>query len=214
MTWLRAALDASRGKMVMAILGHPFFAGGHDVARGDPEFMAVRNLLRAHGVRVVMAGDTHDLEYYEEPVTGRHGTVHRAPLGERRRRSLSELRIGAGVAGAARPRDVGATIRITAMSSRRFAIYTPWWKWPAWVWTRSFGAWPSSAEWLSAMFDYNVAPFFQSFVVVTVDPAARRITIRPWGIHGPLTWKDFDRSPSVLPAGTPLDGVVEWVVPD
>ena len=90
--------------------------------------------------------------------------------------------------------------------------YTPWWKWPAWVWTRSFGAWPSSPEWLSAMFDYNVAPFFQSFVVVTVDPAERRITIRPWGVRGPLTWNDFDRSESVMPPDAAPDGAVEWVV--
>jgi hypothetical protein len=61
------------------------------------------------------------------------------------------------------------------------------------------------------MFDYNVAPFFQSFVVVTVDPVSRRITIRPWGINGPLTWKNFDRSAS-LPAGGSLDRVVEWLV--
>ena len=63
LTWLRAALEASRGKMVMAVLGHPFFAGGHDVARDDDEFMALRALLREHDVRIVMAGDTHDLEY-------------------------------------------------------------------------------------------------------------------------------------------------------
>jgi hypothetical protein len=62
------------------------------------------------------------------------------------------------------------------------------------------------------MFDYNVAPFFQSFVVVTVDPAARRLTIRPWGIHGPLTWSDFDRSTSGGPLEPPSDRVVEWVV--
>jgi hypothetical protein len=62
------------------------------------------------------------------------------------------------------------------------------------------------------MFDYNVAPFFQSFVVVTVDPAGRQITVRPWGVNGPLKWKDFDRSASVLPAGASLDDVVEWVV--
>ncbi len=55
------------------------------------------------------------------------------------------------------------------------------------------------------MFDYNVAPFFQSFVVVTVEPAARRIIIRPWGIHGPLTWSDFDRSTSVMPPGSTAD---------
>ena len=91
--------------------------------------------------------------------------------------------------------------------------FTPWWKWPAWVWTRSFGAWPASAEWLSAMFDYNVAPFFQSFVVVTVDPAGRRITLRPWGIRGPLTWRDFDASGSMRPPGTDLDSPVDWVVP-
>ena len=68
-TWLRAALEASRGKMVMAVLGHPFFAGGHDVAHDDREFMELRSLLRAHGVRIVMAGDTHDLEYYQEPLS-------------------------------------------------------------------------------------------------------------------------------------------------
>ena len=78
LTWLRGALAASRGKMVMAVLGHPFFAGGHDVARDDDGFMALRELLRAHGVSVIMAGDTHDLEYYEEPVQGESGpfTVH------------------------------------------------------------------------------------------------------------------------------------------
>ena len=32
--------------------------------------MVVRNLLREYGVRIVMAGDTHDLEYYLELVKG------------------------------------------------------------------------------------------------------------------------------------------------
>jgi hypothetical protein len=209
--WLRATLEASRGKMIMAVLGHPFFAGGHDVARNDDEFMAVRDLLRAHGVRVIMAGDTHDLEYYQEPLTSTSGayTVHHWVNGG----GGAYLSFGTALAWPSQPdienwayypnqRDVVEKIRVE----------TPWWKWPAWVWTRSFGAWPSSAEWLSAMFDYNVAPFFQSFVVVTVDPAGRRITIRPWGVRGPLTWSDFDRSPSAMPSGTTPDRVVEWVV--
>jgi hypothetical protein len=89
---------------------------------------------------------------------------------------------------------------------------TPWWKRPAWLWTREFGAWPASAEWLSAMFDDNVAPFFQSFVVVSVDPAERRLTIRPWGVHGPLRWKDLQRSAEALPRGASPDHQVEWVV--
>jgi 3',5'-cyclic AMP phosphodiesterase CpdA len=211
LTWLRAALEASRGKMVMAVLGHPFFAGGHDVARDDQEFMAIRSLLRAHGVSIIMAGDTHDLEYYEEPVSGASGpsTVHHWVNGG----GGAYLSFGSALAWPAQP-DVASWAYYPNQKDvvEKIRVYTPWWKWPAWVWTRSFGAWPSSAEWLSAMFDYNVAPFFQSFVVVTVEPAARRITIRPWGIHGPLSWSDFDRSPAVGTPGPASDQAVEWVV--
>ena len=211
LTWLRAALDASRGKMVMAVLGHPFFAGGHDVARDDEEFMTLRELLRAHGVRVIMAGDTHDLEYYQEPVSGESGafTVHHWVNGG----GGAYLSFGTALAWPSEP-DIANWAYYPNQREvvEKIRIQTPWWKWPAWVWTRSFGAWPSSAEWLSAMFDYNVAPFFQSFVVVTVDPASRRITIRPWGVRGPLVWKDFDRSPSLAPPDSASDRVVEWVV--
>ena len=211
MTWLRAALEASRGKMIMAVLGHPFFAGGHDVARDDHEFMALRDLLRAHSVRIVMAGDTHDLEYYEEQVSSDAGsqTVHHWVNGG----GGAYLSFGSALAWPARP-DVAQWAYYPNQKDviDKIRNHTPWWKWPAWVWTEKFGAWPSSAEWLSAMFDYNVAPFFQSFVVVTVDPAERRITLRPWGVNGPLRWKDFDRSPSTLPPDTATDGVVEWVV--
>ena len=107
LTWLRAALEASRGKMVMAVLGHPFFAGGHDVSTGDEDFMALRNLLREYDVRVVMAGDTHDLEYYPEVRDDRGRRRDRAPLREWRRRRVSELRDVAGVAGRGRDVAVG-----------------------------------------------------------------------------------------------------------
>jgi hypothetical protein len=62
------------------------------------------------------------------------------------------------------------------------------------------------------MFDYNIAPFFQSLVVVTVDPVGRRVIIRPWGIHGPLTWREFDRSVHVKPTGVSLDQLAAWVM--
>jgi 3',5'-cyclic AMP phosphodiesterase CpdA len=211
LNWLRAVLEASRGKMVMAVLGHPIFAGGHDVARGDPEFTEVRDLLRAHGVRIVMAGDTHDLEYYEEPVAGDSGSfvIHHWVNGG----GGAYLSFGSALAWPPKP-DVTTWAYYPNQKDvmDKIGIYTPWWKWPAWVWTRSLGAWPASPEWLSAMFDYNVAPFFQSFVVVTVDPAGRQITIKPWGVRGPLTWKDLDRSKEDLPAGVAPDGPVEWVV--
>jgi hypothetical protein len=211
LTWLRAALAASRGKMVMAVLGHPFFAGGHDVARDDDGFMALRELFRAHGVSVIMAGDTHDLEYYEEPVNGESGpsTVHHWVNGG----GGAYLSFGSALSWPAKP-DIANWAYYPNKTDvvEKIRMYTPWWKWPAWVWTRNFGAWPSSPEWLSAMFDYNVAPFFQSFVVVTVEPAERRMTIRPWGIHGPLAWKEVERSRPMVPSGSTPDGVVEWVV--
>ncbi|MGH9867199.1 MAG: metallophosphoesterase family protein [Candidatus Polarisedimenticolia bacterium] len=201
MIWLRAALEEARGKLVMAVLGHPFFAGGHDVAGGDEAFTAIRELLRSHGVRAVMAGDTHDLEYYRE------ATMHHWVNGG----GGAYLSFGTSLAWPADP----ATAEWAYYPSQREVIekihgQTPWWKWPAWVWTRRFGAWPSSPEWLSAMFDYNVAPFFQSFVVVTVDPAGPRLVITPWGVHGPLTWKDFDRS--APPAPAEADRPAQWVV--
>ena len=211
LVWLRATLDASRGKMVMAVLGHPFFAGGHDVSTGDEDFMAVRSLLREYGVRVVMAGDTHDLEYYPELVKGAAGaeTVHHFVNGG----GGAYLSFGTSLAWPAEP----ATSQWAYYPNRRDVVgkitsETPWWKWPAWVWTRELGAWPSSPEWLSAMFDYNVAPFFQSFVVVTVDPAGRTLTVRPWGIRGPLTWNDLERSAQAMPQGASLDQPVEWLI--
>ena len=69
--WLEAALTRASGKATMAILGHPFYAGGHDVAAGDERFTRLKSLLLQKGVTIVMAGDTHDLEYYAEPDPGR-----------------------------------------------------------------------------------------------------------------------------------------------
>jgi len=78
LTWLRAALDRADGKVVLALLGHPPLAGGLDQTRDNEPFAAITRLLREHHVHVVMAGDTHDLEYYRQPVTddGKPGAVH------------------------------------------------------------------------------------------------------------------------------------------
>ena len=36
--WLDGALQRAAGKTTMAIVGHPFFAGGHNTTIGDEEF--------------------------------------------------------------------------------------------------------------------------------------------------------------------------------
>lgn len=206
--WIRAVLDASRGKVVMAVLGHPFLAGGNDLSIGDDGFTVLRNLMHEYDVRLIMAGDTHDLEYYEEK-NANGTTVHHWVNGG----GGAYLSFGAPLAW---PKP--AFTEDWAYYPGRDAVMqkieklTPWWKRPAWWWTKDFNAWPSSAEWLSAMFDYNNAPFFQSFVVVTFDPATKSVTVKPWGIHGPLTWKDLDRSTGMMPASAKVTDPVVWQI--
>ena len=50
----------------MAVLGHPLYAGGFYQGAAEPSFSELHRLLKDHGATVVMAGDTHDFEYYHE----------------------------------------------------------------------------------------------------------------------------------------------------
>lgn len=208
LAWLRAALEASRGKTIMALIGHPFLAGGIDQTEATPDFATLRALLREHGVSIVMAGDTHDLEYYREPRLNAPPIHHFVNGG-----GGAYLSFGTALAWPQLPAtDTWAFYPSREAVREKIRTRTPWWKWPAWFWTERFGAWPFSAEWLSAAFDSNLAPFFQSFVVVHVDPAAGRVTIRPWGVHGPLTWREVDHSRLARPQSAGLDDEVAWNV--
>jgi 3',5'-cyclic AMP phosphodiesterase CpdA len=180
LAWLRAALEQSRGKFKMAILGHPLYAGGQYLAAGDGDFTALQALLREHEVEVVMAGDTHDLEHYVERYRtgGAERVMHHVVNG----RGGAYLSSGTALAWPASPAlPVWAFYPGTAAVTAKIDFLTPHWKWPFWVWTKRFGAWPFSVEWLSAAFDYNVAPFFQSFVEVRVEPSAGRVRLSPVG---------------------------------
>jgi hypothetical protein len=101
----------------------------------------------------------------------------------------------------------------TAQVKAKLDALTPIWKWPAWWWTRRFGGWPFSAEGLSGIFDYNQAPFFQSFVVVRVEASASRVRLWPVGVNGRLTWADVQASAGLRPAGVPAAEPIEWTIP-
>jgi hypothetical protein len=177
---------------------------------GDSEaFAALRQLLREHGVSIVMAGDTHDFEYYAELSDGSPPTVHHFVNGG----GGAYLSFGTALAWPARPatRD-WAYYPTTAQVIGKIDATTPWWKSPIWWWTRRFDAWPFSPEWLSGMFDVNAAPFFQSFVEVAVEPSAGRIRLLPHGIHGRLRWSDLQMSGTLRPPGVPDDAFAEWIV--
>ncbi len=209
LAWLRRALDASRGKLIMAVIGHPFFAGGSDTVGESKEFGALRELLREHAVDIVMAGDTHDFEYYAERQPGSARTVHNFVNGG----GGAYLSFGTALEWPAQPptRD-WAYYPTTADVIGKINTTTPWWKAPLWWWTRRFNAWPFSAEWLSAAFDVNVSPFFQSFVEVAVEPSANRVRLMPHGIHGRLRWSDLQASSTLRPPGVRADAFAEWIV--
>jgi 3',5'-cyclic AMP phosphodiesterase CpdA len=207
--WLSAALESARGKAKMAILGHPLYAGGAYTVGDNEDFGALHALLRAHGVSIVMAGDTHDLEYYAERAGGSPETVHHFVNGG----GGAYLSFGTALAWP----DQAATTdwafypgkeRIVA----KIDATIPFWKRPAWWWTTRMGAWPFSAEWLSAAFDANVSPFYQSFIEVRVEPSKKRIRLLPYGAHGRLSWSDLQKSGAVGASGPAPTVPAEWVV--
>jgi hypothetical protein len=68
---------------------------------------------------------------------------------------------------------------------------TPVWKQPFWYWIKWLNARPFSVEALSGIFDFNRAPFFQSFMEVRVERSRRRVVLVLTGVHGPLHWADL-----------------------
>jgi uncharacterized membrane protein HdeD (DUF308 family)/3',5'-cyclic AMP phosphodiesterase CpdA len=205
--WLEAALTRAAGKMTMAIVGHPFFAGGHDVTSGDADFTRLKELLLRHGVAIVMAGDTHDLEYYSDATAADTSGARYFVNGG----GGAYLSFGTSLAWPDRTPTASWAYYPDGDAVRgKIEATTPWWKRPAWWWTREFGAWPFTAEWLSAAFDSNVAPFFQSFIEVKVEPSANRVRLIPYGVHGRLTWAEVASSENESASGR---DPVEWVVP-
>src|SRR6185369_5427271 len=111
----------------------------------NPAFDSLHSLLRKYNVPLVMAGDTHDLEYYQEPAEKGRSVTHHFVNGG----GGAYLSIGAAMA------------QPESMPTKEFAFYpsrgpledkienhTKWYKHPAWWWTKQLGGWPFSAEWL------------------------------------------------------------------
>lgn len=209
--WLRAALDRSKGKTVMAILGHPLYAGGRYQGTDDPPFAALHQLLREHKVAVVMAGDTHYFEHYRDTYQadgGTHTALHFVNGG------------GGAYMSIGTPLDwpEKADVPDAAYYPSKQIVYdkvgreTPLWKWPLWYWTKHYRAWPFNAELMSGAFDYNHAPFIQSFVEVKVERSKNRVRLLLHGANGPIRWRELDAFGTVRPSGTKSEDAVEFVV--
>lgn len=211
LTWIKSVLEASKGKYVMVLLGHPFYAIGEYQGNMNPDFKALHDLLRAYKVQMIMAGDTHDLEYYKEPAQNNDGHImHHFVNGG----GGAYLSIGAAMA----PHDTRPTVDWANYPAREPFMHkidslTPKWKYPAWIWLKKYNGYPFSAEWLSAAFDYNQAPYFQSFMEVKVEKSRNRIRLIPYGIHGQLRWSEVEYGGVGKPVAAKVNELAEWVFP-
>jgi uncharacterized membrane protein HdeD (DUF308 family)/3',5'-cyclic AMP phosphodiesterase CpdA len=215
--WLERALSRSRGKFVMAIVGHPRIAGGHDIpptAEGHDvadtagKFAALYRLLASHDVRIAMAGDTHDFEYYREIMDGGRVMHHFVNGG-----GGAYLSIGTALDFPNPPATADwAFYPRTDRLRAKLDVETPVWKQPFWYWIKWLDAWPFSIEALSGIFDFNHAPFFLSFMEVRVERSKRQVVLVLNGIHGPLRWSDLQTGGAVVPSGAIADDPVEFVI--
>jgi uncharacterized membrane protein HdeD (DUF308 family) len=235
--WLKAALGRSRGKFTMAILGHPLYTGGryqggneaaregeweaqgetaevlgHSLGTGTEPFGAIHNLLRDHRVDVVMAGDKHYFECYQEPyeADGETRTMHHFVNGG----GGAYMSIGTPLDWPREP----AVPNCAFFPRKDFIIdkldrETPMWKKPLWAWVKRLHAWPLTVESVSAAFLYNRAPYLQSFVEVRVENSKDQVRLIPHGASGPLRWRELETFGALMPVGKTGEDPVEFVVP-
>jgi uncharacterized membrane protein HdeD (DUF308 family) len=210
--WFRAALKRSHGKFKMVIPGHPLFAGGRYQGEGDEAFNNLHLLLKEYEVDVAMAGDTHFLEHYREP--------YRA--GDRDKTMYHFVNGGGGAylsIGTALDWPKHPALADSAFYPRTDAIIhkldrqTPAWKRPLWFWVKHLRAWPSTPEAVASAFDFNQAPFFQSFMEVRVERSANLVRLRPYGANGRLRWRDFQVHGAIVPDGEDGETFVEFRLP-
>jgi uncharacterized membrane protein HdeD (DUF308 family) len=204
--WIEDALKRASGKFTFAIIGHPRFAAGVDTSEGDADFEQLYATFERAGVRVMMAGDTHAFEYYvAESGEGRNPRrIHHFVNGG----GGAYLSIGGALAWPELiPTRTWAYYPSPEAVRRKLDIETPAWKQPFWLWIKRFGAWPLSIETLSGMFDFNHAPFYQSFMEVRVERSKKRVVFLLHGANGPVRWRDLHMSPNGGLSGKPDEPV-------
>ena len=210
--WLEAALSRAANNFKLVVLGHPFYVAGKYQGRGDAPFDAIHETLRRHQVDIAMAGDTHDFEFYREQYL----------VGSQEKQMLHFVNGGGGAY-----LSVGSALDFPAQpETPDYAFYPrkdqldakirnelPLWKTPFLKWMDWFGGYPSSVETLSGVFDFNRAPFFQSFMEVKVERSQRRVRLLLYGVNGQLRWRDIQVGGQTKPVDKSDDDFVEFIAP-
>jgi len=207
--WFEAALTRAGTNYKMVVLGHPFFvAGKYQGGAGDEDFNEIYETLKRFAVDAVMAGDTHDFEFYRINHDSRE-MFHFVNGG-----GGAYLSIGTAVAFPENPDTPDyafypRTDEITA----KIRAEAPVWKMPFYWWMKGLRGYPFDPETISGAFDFNRAPFFQSFVEVSVERSNNRVRFLLYGANGQLRWRDIQTGGSVKPPDKSDDDFVEFVAP-
>jgi uncharacterized membrane protein HdeD (DUF308 family) len=211
-SWLEGALERAGDRFKMVILGHPLYAAGNYQAGVEEDFARVHRLLRKHAVDVVMGGDTHDFEYYKEDYGAdeyQRSMYHFVNGG-----GGAYLSIGTALTWPEQPavQQCGCYPRADALT-QIIEARTPPWKWPLWLWVKHLGAWPSSPEIVASAFDYDHAPFYQSFMEVRVEGSTGTVRYWLYGANGRLRWSDLHAHQDRIPGGQAANDLVEFRFP-
>ena len=210
--WLEGALQRSGQNFKVVALGHPFYVAGINAMENHQEFTDIYDLLRRYKVDVAMAGDTHDFEFYKEK--------YQADDGEREMFHFvnggggAYLSIGTAMAFPEKPvsPDYAFYPRSDELQ-QKIVDEAPYWKMPFLWWMQKLGGYPFDSETVSGAFDFNRAPFFQSFLEVSVEPSQNRVRFLLYGVNGQLRWRDIQVGGNVKPADRTDDDPVEFIMP-
>ena len=210
--WFEDALRRAGTNFKLVVLGHPFFVAGRYTASGDANFREIHEILKRYKVDVAMAGDTHDFEFYKQRYDSSEGPqemLHFVDGG-----GGAYLSVGTSVAFPDDP-DVPdyAFYPSTKDVNAKLDRETPYWKLPFLQWMRWFGGYPFDSEMVSGAFDFNRAPFFQSFLEVRVEQSMKRVRFLLYGVNGQLRWRDLRTGGSAKDPKANDDDSVEFIAP-
>lgn len=208
--WLEAALARAGENYKLVILGHPFYVTGKNQAAGDARLTEIYEILQRYEVDATMAGDTHDFEFYKiKPEGGAKEMLHFVNGG-----GGAYLSIGTPLSFPENPAtgDYAFYPRKDELKEK-IRREAPVWKMPFLWWLEYLEGFPFDNETLSGAFDFNRAPFFQSFLEVSVEPSNNRIRFLLYGANGRLRWRDITTGGAVKPFDKSDDDPVEFIAP-
>jgi uncharacterized membrane protein HdeD (DUF308 family) len=210
--WLEAALHRAGNNFKMVVLGHPFYVAGANQAKDDRGFDEILQMLKSYSVDIAMAGDTHDFEFYKlkYDANGKQGEMLHFVNGG----GGAYLSIGTSIGFPQNPvtPDYAFYPRTDELTAK-IRNEAPFWKMPFFFWMQWLHGYPFTDEVVSGAFDFNSAPFFQSFLEVNVERSQNRVRLLLYGVNGPLRWRDIQVAGQVKPADKSDDDPVEFIAP-